>query len=271
MCHDSSTHRGWVRVYMCRDSSRHRRWVRVYVCHDTTHRRWVRVNMCHDSSTHRGCDFHVYMCHASFTYRGWLFHVYLCHDSSTYRGWTPWMSFSRTHVPWMMHEWSSVGVSRSTYQWMSHDSWLVHHSCTPFMTHGSFMYTSVYKWCIIHVYKSDWYTTCIHDSCIHDASLVYMNDASLVYMNDAYKCHDSCAMTHIQVPWLMIHDSCIIHAYNLHDIHTPMQQRTLHMQRLYTTMGWFWSVGSKKNDVSFVKFVKEPYKRDNFLQKRPKI
>jgi len=31
-------------------------------------------------------------------------------------------------------------------------------------------------------------------------------------------------------------------------------------------MGWLWLVGSIKSEVSF---AKEPYKRDNILQKRP--
>ena len=33
-------------------------------------------------------------------------------------------------------------------------------------------------------------------------------------------------------------------------------------------MGWLWLVGSFK---LYVSFAKEPYKRDNILQKRPKI
>jgi len=37
---------------------------------------------------------------------------------------------------------------------------------------------------------------------------------------------------------------------------------------LSSDMGWFWSVGSIKWEVSF---AKEPYKRDNILQKRPRI
>ena len=36
----------------------------------------------------------------------------------------------------------------------------------------------------------------------------------------------------------------------------------------FTTMGWLWLVGSMKLLVSF---AKEPYKRDNILQKRPII
>jgi len=37
-------------------------------------------------------------------------------------------------------------------------------------------------------------------------------------------------------------------------------------------MGWLWLIGSIKLYVSFAKeFAKEPYKRDDILQKRPII
>ena len=36
------------------------------------------------------------------------------------------------------------------------------------------------------------------------------------------------------------------------------------------SMGWLWIVGSIKSQVSFA-IAKEPYKRDNILQKRPII
>jgi len=38
--------------------------------------------------------------------------------------------------------------------------------------------------------------------------------------------------------------------------------------RIYSTMGWLWLVGSLK---LYVSFAKDPYKRDNILQKKPII
>jgi len=86
-------------------------------------------------------------------------------------------------------------------------------------------------------------------------------------MTHSYVWHDSWTRAHsyvwhdafIRGPWL-IHMCDMTHAHVFNDSSTCVTRRI--------PMGWLRSVGSLKLQVSF---AKEPYKRDDILQKRPVI
>ena len=125
------------------------------------------------------------------------------------------------------------------------------------------LHTSTYTWFIcgmhahtyrfvcgihIHTYEHTYnpYTYLSHTPHTHDIYVVYMYIHTDLYVVNMY-----------------IHTIMYVVCKHIHtNIHTTLIDIT-HMY-----MGWLWLVGSIKLNVSF---AKEPNKRDNILQKRPRM
>ena len=82
----------------------------------------------------------------------------------------------------------------------------------------------------------------------------------------------SCLMSHVYLWCLMSHDvSCLIlHliVFEFDDVHQSGRCYRQSLPGVYLSMGWLHGVGSVK---LYVSFAKEPYERDDILQKRPII
>jgi len=70
------------------------------------------------------------------------------------------------------------------------------------------------------------------------------------------RCHGACTYKYVCVH-IYIHRDTYIAVGRCHEMHRAIEH-----------MGWLWLVGSIE---LFVSFAKEPYKRDDILQKRPMI
>jgi len=104
------------------------------------------------------------------------------------------------------------------------------------------MYECMYVCIYIYIYMYECMCACVH-VCIHAFMYVYMHVCVYVCV---YVCR--------RHPGMQRSMTCVNCALNVHETSK--------------NMGWLRSVGSIK---LYVSSAKEPYKRDNILQKRPMI
>jgi len=161
-------------------------------------------------------------------------HTYVLHDSSIYVTWLAQtcVRASSLCVTWLIH------MCDMTHSYVWHDS---------FVLHDLFIFVT-------------WFTqACARASFVCVTWLIHM-----CHLTHTYVFHDlfmhvtwltqTCARaSFVRVTWL-IHMCDMTHTHALYD--------------LFKIMGWLRLVGSLKLQVSF---AKEPYKRDDILQKRPII
>ena len=87
-------------------------------------------------------------------------------------------------------------------------------------------------------------------------------------------CTNQCSkQTHTQThTYKQTHDHTLLHMHKTTTLPTNASKQTRKQTHTYIQaqdpMGWLWLVGSIKSQVFF---AKQPYKRDNILQKRPII
>ena len=99
-----------------------------------------------------------------------------------------------------------------------------------------------------------------HGSLMCVTWLIYMCDTAHPYVR-----HDSFSCATWLIPMCDMTHSYVRHDSFLCATRLPQQEQD---ERELIAMGWLWLVGSIKLQVSF---AKEPYKRDDILQKRPII
>jgi len=144
-----------------------------------------------------------------------------------------------------------------TYSYVWHDSFI----CVTWLLHMHDITCRYLRLCydsficvpgLIHKFQSHiwiWYRVdiCVYDSFIC-ATGIYEWVLAHIWMSHSTHMNESCRI----YEWVMAH-ICATHVYD---------------SFICATMGWLWLVGSIK---SYVSFAKETYKRDNILQKRPRI
>jgi len=202
----------------------------------------VCVCIWHDSCVYEWQDSFVYVCYDLF--------VYVWHESRL-------SDDSYVHV---RHVWLLLCHVRCVY--MCH---MIHlcmrsmpHMCTCDMNH-------LYICGMIHL------CTCYMTICVRVTWLicVCVTCLALIVLREVWCV---CCNSYIRV-----HVTCLIHMCDMTDVCMCDRTRSYvwHDSFIYLSclmyiydMGWLWLVGSIKWRVSF---AKEPYKRDDILQKRPVI
>ena len=177
-----------------------------------------------------------------------------------------------THVSFIRVMWHGITL-QSVYR---------HATCLPpyysYMICTSYIYRVYHPYMIYTSYITTIWYMCRYTLCIYMMYISYMSDI----FSSGVDYHDTCThsiyITNIYISLIYIHHSCIMCTHSIyiqsvyrHATFLPLyayHHSIIHETCVLFTMGWLRLVGSLKLQVSF---AKEPYKRDDILQKRPII
>ena len=159
---------------------------------------------------------------------------------------------SSWYVPWLIHMCHDSFICDMTHSYVT---WLIH------MCHDSFICDMAHPYVpcamthphcfIMHTYAMTQIDDVTHSCVWHDSFISVMSWL-------IYKCHVSDELKEAQMCDTTLSHVCF-------DIFTRVTVLT-HLHMCHEWLGWLQLVGSLKLQVSF---AKEPYTRDDILQKRP--